>query len=105
MKGHLTCWLAWRGRLKTSVFLQSIGVLDSNGSSLCCFYNSCAEDVSHVLIIHCHFSWKVWSNLVNWWSLEWVVQESFNHLLDWWSGFKFKKMFRCMWKALPSAVM
>lgn len=83
---------------------ESIGVLDPNGSSLCCFCISCAEDVSHVLL-HCNFTWRIWSELVKWWSLVWVVPESVNHLLDWWSGFKFKKILKCMWEALPSAVM
>lgn len=103
-KMQFTCWLAWRSRLKTFVFLQSVGVLDPNGSSLCCFCHSCAENVSHVFL-HCQFAWSIWSEVVKWWSLVWVVPENITQLLDWWSGFKFKKMLKGMWNALPSVVM
>lgn len=81
-KMQFICWLAWRGRLKTSVFLQNIGALDPSGSSLCCFCNSYAEDVSHALL-HCQFAWRIWSDLVEWWSLVWVVPVNVSQLLDW----------------------
>ncbi|XP_028082409.1 uncharacterized protein LOC114283731 [Camellia sinensis] len=93
-----------RGRLKTSVLLQNIGALDPSGPSLCCFCNSCAEDVCHVLL-YCQFAWQIWSDLVKWWSLVWVMPDNVSQLLDWWSGFKFKKVLQSMWDALPSVVM
>lgn len=57
-KMQFTCWLAWKDRLKTLVFLQNIGVLDPNVGPLCIFHNSNDEEVNHVLL-HCPFAWKI----------------------------------------------
>ncbi|GMP84262.1 hypothetical protein CsSME_00037854 [Camellia sinensis var. sinensis] len=88
---QFTCWLAWKGRLKPSVFLHSIGVLDPTVDPLCIFCNSCDEDVNHV-ILHCSFAWKIWTEILSWWGIIWVVPQSMSHLLEWWDGFKIKKL-------------
>ncbi|CAL5432957.1 unnamed protein product [Camellia sinensis] len=59
-------WLAWKHKIKTSVFLQQIGVLDSSASTLCVFCKAHQESIEHVLI-HCPSVWKVWSGLLQWW--------------------------------------
>lgn len=64
--------LAWRGRVKTAEFLHRIGVLDDQVSVLCAFCRNAVESVSHVLL-HCPLVWRVWSELMNWWDMCWVV--------------------------------
>lgn len=56
-------WLAWRNRVKTRVFLQHIGILNSSVSILCAFCENENESAAHVLL-HCPFSWKVWTYLL-----------------------------------------
>ncbi|XP_028097292.1 uncharacterized protein LOC114297126 [Camellia sinensis] len=69
-------WLAWKHKVKTSVFLQTIGVLSGGTSTLCCFYKHDEVSVLHVLL-HCHFVWK------------------------WWEGGKFKKKGKVIWRCVP----
>lgn len=57
--------LAWKGKLKTSVFLNRIGVLGHNVSVNCVFCRSHVETVSHVML-WCPFVWQIWSDLLNW---------------------------------------
>ncbi|XP_028105897.1 uncharacterized protein LOC114304947 [Camellia sinensis] len=103
-KMQFTCWLAWKGRLKASVFLHSIGVLDPTVDPLCIFCNSCDEDVNRV-ILHCSFAWKIWTEILSWWGIIWVVPQSVSHLLEWWDGFKFKKLENSIWGAILAAVI
>ncbi|XP_028113000.1 uncharacterized protein LOC114311137 [Camellia sinensis] len=43
-------WLAWRNKVKTLVFLQQLGNLDRDSSTLCTFGKSQQESIEHVLI-------------------------------------------------------
>lgn len=61
-------WLAWRSRLKTSVFLQKISVLQNSASTLCVFCKTANESVDHVLV-SCPFVWHVWAEMLNWWDV------------------------------------
>ncbi|XP_028054783.1 uncharacterized protein LOC114258977 [Camellia sinensis] len=71
------------------------------------FCDSEAETSEHVLLF-CPVVWKVWSNLLKWWGIQWVIPRcngSVEGLLNWWDGFKFKKFFWLMWKSIPLALM
>ncbi|CAL5414285.1 unnamed protein product [Camellia sinensis] len=50
-KMQFFCWLAWRGRVKTSSFLQRIGALHLGASNLCVFCQAEVETVEHVLLM------------------------------------------------------
>ncbi|CAL5344867.1 unnamed protein product [Camellia sinensis] len=73
-------WLAWKHKIKTSVFLQKIEVLPRGTSILCCFCKHDEESVLHVLL-HCHFVWMVWSSLLDWWGLSWAIPGTVDCLL------------------------
>ncbi|CAL5409515.1 unnamed protein product [Camellia sinensis] len=51
-------WLAWKNKVKTVVFLQRIGVLNGNASTLCGLSKNEEESSLHVLQ-HCPFVWRV----------------------------------------------
>ncbi|CAL5415768.1 unnamed protein product [Camellia sinensis] len=93
-------WLAWRNRVKTRGFLQHIGILNSSASILCAFCENANESAAHVLL-HCPFSWKVWSDLLQWWGCLWVVPRSVDRLFYWWLGGHFKSKVRRLWRVLP----
>ncbi|CAL5396776.1 unnamed protein product [Camellia sinensis] len=78
-------WLAWKYKLKTSVFLQRIGILDGSASTLCIFCQAQQETAEHVLI-SCPQVWKVWTGLLKWWGTTWVAPNSVPNLLLWWSA-------------------
>ncbi|XP_028102776.1 uncharacterized protein LOC114302016 [Camellia sinensis] len=50
-KMQFFCWLAWRGRVKTSSFLQRIGALHLGASNLCVFCQAEVETIEHVLLM------------------------------------------------------
>ncbi|XP_028057000.1 uncharacterized protein LOC114260993 [Camellia sinensis] len=96
-------WLMWKHKIKTSVFLQKIGVLTGGVSTLCYFCKEEEESVRHVLL-HCPFVWNVWSSLLKWWGLQWVIPDSVAGLLSWWESGKLKKRERKIWKIVPVAL-
>ncbi|CAL5428787.1 unnamed protein product [Camellia sinensis] len=73
-KMRFICWLAWRGRIKTSSFLRRIGVLPPNAQIQCVFCQSGEESMEHVLFFVLRFGsagqpWlaggvRIWSSLV-----------------------------------------
>lgn len=44
-------WLAWKRRIKTSVFLHRIGILNLSASTLCIFCKAHNETSEHVLLL------------------------------------------------------
>lgn len=74
-------WLAWKGRVKTTEYVQRIGVLDSNVNNLCPFCRNEVESINHILL-HCHLVWKLWSEILDWWNLSWAIPGSIGGLLE-----------------------
>lgn len=89
-------WLAWKHKIKTLVFLQKIGVFRRGVSTLCYFSKNKEESVLYVLL-HCPFVWNVWSFLLKWWGLQWVIPGTIASLLNGERG-KLKKQERKIWK-------
>lgn len=56
-------WLAWKNRIKSSEFLRNLGILGHNISTSCIFCNSAPESAQH-LLLHCSFSWAIWSSML-----------------------------------------
>ncbi|CAL5399531.1 unnamed protein product [Camellia sinensis] len=103
-KSQFFAWLAWKGRIKSAEYLQRIGVLGANANVSCVFCNSAVESLVHVLLF-CPVVWEIWSKLVGWWGLSWVMPGSVEGLLIWWSGIRFSKIGRKMWLSLPLAIL
>ncbi|XP_028067837.1 uncharacterized protein LOC114270503 [Camellia sinensis] len=103
-KMQFLCWLAWRGRIKTSLFLQRIGVLPPNAETQCVFCQSVVESLEHVLLF-CPQVWKCWAAMASWWDQHWVIPGSVEGLLQCWSGSKAKSWVHKAWQAVPALVM
>lgn len=93
-------WLAWRGRLKTAAVLKNLAVLNEESVALRLFCKSEEESVHHLLLF-CPFAWKVWTDMMQWWGLVWVLPGSVEDLLLWWSGVKFNQIVLRMWRVVP----
>lgn len=78
-------------------------MLGVNASFSCIFYNSEIETLDHVLLF-CPLVWRVWSHLVCWWGLYWVMPRSVEGLFLWWSSFRFPKVSRQIWRFVPLLV-
>ena len=97
------CWLAWKNKVKSSEFLHKIGILDCSTSILCPFCNSKPETNIHVLL-HCPFSWLIWSSVIKEWGLQWCISNSVAGLFHWWMSEKFQKYVRLIWRALTLVI-
>ncbi|XP_028102995.1 uncharacterized protein LOC114302203 [Camellia sinensis] len=97
-------WMAWLGKIKTSSFLHRIGILTGNVNLDCVFCHNEIETVEHILL-YCHFVWLLWSNIVRWWGVQWVLPGSVNGLLNWWDGCRMKKLEKKIWKVLLLAIL
>lgn len=97
-------WLAWLGKVKTSSYLQRIGILDKAANVSCVFCQNEVESVNHILLF-CPFVWLLWSQIMKWWGVQWVMPNSVEGLLQWWSFCKMKKLEKVIWKVVPLAVL
>ena len=97
-------WLAWKNRLKTAELLHRLGILSSSASTLCPFCSSEIETAVHILL-HCPFSWCIWSSVIQDWGFNWCIQGSVEGLFYWWMGGKLKRLEKKIWKAIPLVVL
>ncbi|XP_028071567.1 uncharacterized protein LOC114273928 [Camellia sinensis] len=97
-------WPAWKNRIKTSVFLQRIGVLHNNVSTLCVFCKAVNETVDHVMV-SCPFVWNVWAEMLNWWDVQGALPGSVEVLILWWDEECFSSKERKIWRGIPLVVL
>lgn len=76
------CWLAWKNKIKSAEFMRRIGILEPSISISCTFYSFESESATH-LLLHCPFSWQIWSSIIHDWGLSWCIQDSVDGLLQW----------------------
>ncbi|KAI8568450.1 hypothetical protein RHMOL_Rhmol02G0200400 [Rhododendron molle] len=80
-----------------SVLLGSNLILEGQ-SSLCPLCSLVLETPQH-LFLHCLFSWGVWSQILEWWRVQWVCPESLHNLLRWWMDNRFRNLEKRLWEA------
>ena len=97
-------WLSWKGRIKTSCFLQRLGVLSRGSNVNCIFCNNDLESLNHVLLF-CPFTWRILSKILEWWGVKWAIPGSVGSLFLWWVGTKFKKKEMVLWNIIPLEVL
>ncbi|XP_028056846.1 uncharacterized protein LOC114260849 [Camellia sinensis] len=49
--------------------------------------------------------YKVWTDIMKWWGLVWVLPGSIEDLLLWWFGVKFSKVILRLWKVVPLTIL
>ncbi|XP_028052094.1 uncharacterized protein LOC114256638 [Camellia sinensis] len=98
------CWLAWKNKIKSAEFMLRIGILDPSASISCTFCGFESESATHVLL-HCPFSWQIWSSIIQDWGLSWCIQDSVDGLLQWWMSVNFNHFDRLIWRAIPLIVL
>lgn len=96
-------WLAWQDIVKTASFLQRMGILAVNTNVCCVFCQVEMDTVNHILPF-CPFVCLLWSHIMKWWGVQWVIPNSVEGLLQWWSFCKMKKVEKLLWRGVPLAV-
>ncbi|XP_071704180.1 uncharacterized protein [Rutidosis leptorrhynchoides] len=83
-------WLAIRYSIPVYDVLIKRHILPSSHSNLCVWCLEEVETVNHFLL-HCKWTFKVWSDLFSWWKLVWVIPGSIEDFsLDWFHGMGIK---------------
>ncbi|PWA42571.1 hypothetical protein CTI12_AA543450 [Artemisia annua] len=65
-------WLAIQGRISVKEVLNSRGIIPSGQQVNCIWCNDATESVHH-LLLHCGWSFRIWSALFRWWNVEWII--------------------------------
>ncbi|XP_058211699.1 uncharacterized protein LOC131323875 [Rhododendron vialii] len=94
-KVELLAWKALQERLATRSVLMSRNIVVND--VLCSFCSLFLETPNH-LLLHCHFSWCVWSQVLDWWHTNWVCPSSIADLMCGWFDNNFRKLEKHIWK-------
>lgn len=97
-------WLTQLGRVKTSLYLYNLGIIQNLEDVACKFCNLEHESLDH-LLLHCQFVWELWSEVLSWWDIQWVVPQNVNALFIWWMNCKIKSSQKIIWNCIPLAVI
>ena len=84
-KTELFLWFVFLDKLPTKDYLFSIGACPI-GSNFCVFCGQFGESTNHVLL-HCHFSWMVWSSFCKWWGIQLVVPANLILFFQQWKSY------------------
>lgn len=103
-KAKFITWLTWKDRLKTFALLSRIGVLRGYRTWQCLLCKVEEETCNHILLF-CPFAWLVWSNIMAWWGIQWVLPGSFEGLMQWWLGWKLRKKEKRVWRVIFISVI
>lgn len=96
-------WLVVKGRVKTGDYLHRLGIIHSVDGALCKFCNEHIETMDHFLLL-CTPVWSIWTRLLAWIGIQWVVPPNLLALLTWWFHRKLKPKLKMIWDCIPFAV-
>ncbi|PWA40524.1 hypothetical protein CTI12_AA561720 [Artemisia annua] len=77
-------WLAIQGHISVKEVLNSRGIIPSGQQVNCIWCNDATESVHH-LLLHCGWSFRIWSALFRWWNVEWIIPSSLAQFSEDWN--------------------
>ncbi|XP_071695457.1 uncharacterized protein [Rutidosis leptorrhynchoides] len=96
-------WLAIRKSILVRDVLSRRHILPPNSSTLCVWCLDNIESIDH-LLLHCRWSFNVWTDLFRWWNLRWVIPRSIEDFsFDWYYGMGIKAS--KFWKLIGPATI
>ncbi|XP_071740799.1 uncharacterized protein [Rutidosis leptorrhynchoides] len=79
-------WLAIQGGVQVKEFLSYRHCLRDSSDDKCVWCANYVESIEH-LMLHCSYSYRVWSSLFNWWNFNWVIPSSIvDFSIEWNNG-------------------
>ncbi|PWA56196.1 hypothetical protein CTI12_AA420920 [Artemisia annua] len=72
------------GRISVKEVLNSRGITPSGQQVNCIWCNDATESVHH-LLLHCGWSFRIWSALFRWWNVEWIIPSSLAQFSEDWN--------------------
>ncbi|KAI8556028.1 hypothetical protein RHMOL_Rhmol05G0221100 [Rhododendron molle] len=97
-KVEIFSWMAIQERVSTRSVLSSRNIVPEGQSISCRLCSLHLEMPDHVLL-HCQFSWKTWSVILDWWHVTWVCPETLSDLVRWWFDTRFRNLEKNVWEA------
>lgn len=94
---EIFAWLAILGKINTRSKLVSIGVISAD-LALCGLCQNHTESSDH-LLLHCPFSWTLWSWWLELWNLAWVFPSSLKDAFNQWRITSGSTFFKKIWYA------
>lgn len=104
LKVEIFAWKAIKGKILTRSVLLTRNVLTGIHLGLCPLCLSHLETPNH-LMLHCRFSWTIWSLIIKWWKLHWVSPFSVEELALWWLDNRFRNLEKHLWEICFYAVL
>lgn len=71
---ELLVWFVIQEKLNTRSRLRRLNML-SEEEDICPFCKEEKETIKH-MFLHCHLSWKVWMNVLDWWGLQMPIVQT-----------------------------
>ncbi|KAI8535123.1 hypothetical protein RHMOL_Rhmol10G0150800 [Rhododendron molle] len=96
-KVEIFAWMAVKERAVTRSVLLSRNLINDIHLALCPLCSLHLETHQH-LFLHCHFSWNVWSIILDWWNIKWVCPISVPDLAQWWFTNGFFNLEKYVWE-------
>ncbi|XP_058185636.1 uncharacterized protein LOC131302861 [Rhododendron vialii] len=87
-KVEIFAWMAVQSKVATRSVLVGRNMILEGQSSSCPLCSLLMETPQH-LFLHCQLSWAVWSQILEWWHVQWVCPDSLDAHLRWWMDSKF----------------
>ncbi|XP_058192206.1 uncharacterized protein LOC131309615 [Rhododendron vialii] len=96
-KVEIFAWMAVQSKVATRSVLVGRNMILEGQSSSCPLCSLLMETPQH-LFLHCQFSWVVWSQILEWWHVQWVCPDSLDAHLRWWMDSKFRNLEKSLWE-------
>lgn len=92
-KVEIFTWQAIQDKLATGSELIKRNILHQGERlmGICPFCQNEIETAVH-LLIQCPISWRVWSQMMRWWEIEWVCPFDIYELMCYWASFYYKNV-------------
>ncbi|XP_058185920.1 uncharacterized protein LOC131303146 [Rhododendron vialii] len=97
-KVEVFAWMAVKEKAATRSLLLSRNIISEPQSTLCPFCSMHLETHQH-LFIECHFSWTVWSTILDWWKVKWACPASVPILASWWLDNGYLNLEKHIWES------
>ncbi|KAI8543636.1 hypothetical protein RHMOL_Rhmol08G0234000 [Rhododendron molle] len=95
-KVEIFSWMAIQERIATRSVLLNRNMISEIQLALCPLCSENVETPQHLLLRR--VSWEVWSNILDWWKIQWVCPFSLVELALWWFENGFRKLEKCIWE-------
>ncbi|KAL9683503.1 hypothetical protein QQ045_015325 [Rhodiola kirilowii] len=103
-KVEMFIWRVYTGGLPTKLALWKRKVIRREEDLVCVLCNSERESDDH-LLLHCPWSWKLWTLSINWWGASWASPGTVKCLLESWIVAGVSKSHKRVWKTLGYAIL